>query len=155
MNFLEKNLEDIIYETDNESLNERGLYIEGRKYRQIRIGNYGVCDLITFKKHIYPWGKDYIISVYELKKDEINEKTFFQALRYVRGVQRYLKNRGTNIRFKFEICLIGNSVNNYDNIQYVASFCDKIDIYTYKYKYDGIYFELNPEVFLREEGFNG
>lgn len=53
MNFLEKNLEDIIYETNNKYLRERGLFINGIKKRQLRIGNYGIADIVTFKKGDY------------------------------------------------------------------------------------------------------
>ena len=47
MSFLEKDLEDIIFETDNDLLFEHGLFIDGQKKRQVRIGNYGIADLIT------------------------------------------------------------------------------------------------------------
>lgn len=45
--FLEKTLEDIIFETSNDDLKERGLWICGNKKRQVKIGNYGIADLIT------------------------------------------------------------------------------------------------------------
>ena len=47
MKFLEKDLEEIIFETSNKELNERGLFVYGKKYRQLRIGNYGVADLVV------------------------------------------------------------------------------------------------------------
>ena len=49
MNFLEKNLEDIIFETDNVDLRKRDLFIFGKKKRQVRIGNYGTCDTMVVK----------------------------------------------------------------------------------------------------------
>lgn len=45
--FFEKTLEDIIFNTDNELLCEHGLLISGKKLRQVKIGNYGIADLIT------------------------------------------------------------------------------------------------------------
>jgi len=53
MNFLEKNLETILIETPNELLRNRGLKIYGKKRNQVRLGNYGIADLITLKKAEY------------------------------------------------------------------------------------------------------
>jgi hypothetical protein len=50
MNFLEKNLEDIIFETHENKLRDRGLEISGKKLRQLRIGNYGIADMITYTR---------------------------------------------------------------------------------------------------------
>ena len=52
MNFLEKDLEEIIYNTDKEMLTERGLpYHPFETFkRQLKIGNYGIADLVSFKK---------------------------------------------------------------------------------------------------------
>ena len=50
MKFLEKDLEEIIwdaYKNDKLSLiNNRGLFINGLIKRQLRIGNYGIADLV-------------------------------------------------------------------------------------------------------------
>lgn len=52
MDFLEKDLEDIIWnasQTDigREELKKRGLEIHGKMYRQVNLGDYGRCDLLT------------------------------------------------------------------------------------------------------------
>ena len=60
MKFLEKDLEDIIFEAPREELAKRGLHIEGKMYRQLRIGNYGIADLVTIQRPIMiPDGKNY------------------------------------------------------------------------------------------------
>ena len=71
MKFLEKDLENIIWESDNEKLREKGLEIYGKKFRQIRIGNYGVADLITVDRRKDCFDGNFLdITVYELKKEK-------------------------------------------------------------------------------------
>ena len=53
MRFLEKDLEQIIHESGMDQLNERGLPIDGKMFRQMRIGNYGIADLITVTRPMY------------------------------------------------------------------------------------------------------
>jgi len=90
MKFLEKDLEQIIYEADNDSLNEKGLLVTGKCYRQLRIGNYGVADLVYVdmpkyckSARMHMNGK---ITIVELKKDKVSVSSFFQALNYVKGI---------------------------------------------------------------------
>lgn len=69
MEFLEKDLEDIIWEAYQSEygkyeLFNKGLAISGKMYRQVNLGDYGILDLMTVS--INP--KDVIISIYELKK---------------------------------------------------------------------------------------
>lgn len=152
MNFLEKDLEDIICKTDNQKLYERGLYINGKKLRQVRIGNYGICDLITYDR-THPFALT--ITIYELKKDEVNEKTFSQVIKYLTGIKSYLSRRKPNLRVIYKIVLVGKTLNNYDSAAFLPSIFPSLDIYTYEYKYDGIYFVNKDNFILREEGFNG
>lgn len=71
MQFLEKDLENIIWETNNKKLQEKGLLIEGKKFRQLRIGNYGICDILTVQRENYYLGFSYLnITIYELKKEK-------------------------------------------------------------------------------------
>jgi len=53
MKFLEKDLEEIIFNADMKDLPEKGLHFTGVIKRQLRIGNYGVADLVTFTKGSY------------------------------------------------------------------------------------------------------
>ena len=52
MTFLEKDLEQIIFETPKEKLQEKGLVIKGKLLRQIKIGNYGIADLKIGRAHV-------------------------------------------------------------------------------------------------------
>lgn len=141
-NFLEKDLEQIIFETDNDYLCDRGLNICGKKYRQIDLSPYGIPDIITFERPFQNYQA--IITIWEFKKDTIGVNTFLQALRYAKGVKYLLeKNRPffNKIECEFKICLVGK------NIELTGSFCflpdifTNVSLYTYEYKYDGIDFK--------------
>ena len=87
MKFLEKDLEDIIWESDNIKLRKRGLSINGIKKRQLKIGNYGIADLVTCYKSINDFNNGLIVTVYELKKEKAGISAFLQALRYCKGIK--------------------------------------------------------------------
>lgn len=151
MKFLEKDLEQIIYEADKKELSNRGLTINGHIKRQLRIGNYGISDLISIRRY---FGK-LIITIYELKQNEINVSTLLQALRYAKGVSDYINNfRGKRIEIEYRIVLVGSIVADSDFI-YLPEFVDIVKIYTYNYKFSGIYFSEIGTFRLTNNGFNG
>lgn len=159
MRFLEKNLEDIIFETPNHLLNARGLHIHGVKKRQVHIGNYGVADLIVFDKGYLDVSEGELkhenssITIYELKQGEINIDTLLQAIRYAKGIERYfMKYR--HIEYDIKITLIGNSISKNSPFLYMADIMSKfLDFYTYTYDFDGIRFKRIYNYRLIEEGF--
>jgi len=166
MEFLEKNLEDIIFETKNEHLEERGLNISGKKLRQIKIGNYGIADIITWEKYpnvVFDGGL-LKITIYELKQNKVNASSFFQGIRYCRGVQSYLDKRKIEIPIKINLVLIGREIDKSSDFCYLTNLIDSDDyscgeaigfnIYTYRYDFFGIKFEHHYNYVLKDEGFN-
>lgn len=142
MKFLEKNLEDIIFETDNKKLFERGLPIFGKKLRQVNLGSYGIADLICFER-----SKDQIIvTVIELKKDCVNLDALIQALRYVEGIKNYFRLRKfykkSNIKYVIRLC--GSKISNQKEIALITSNISDdfllIDSHKYEYDVDGLRF---------------
>lgn len=167
MKFLEKDLEDIIWESDRTKLSERGLTIKGKLKRQLRIGDYGIADLVSFEKQTAIYGNRYLkITVYELKKDKIGISAFLQAINYVRGIKSYIKMRNKNIQVSFNIVLVGKEVDasgsfcfisnlireNNETIKY-DGFLDNVDFYTYKYSIDGLKFTPENNYDLSKNGF--
>ena len=151
MHFLERNLEDVIYNTDNRSLKEHGLFISGFKFRQVRIGEYGICDLITVKRKEH-WID---ITVYELKKDDITEQAFLQALRYVKGLSRWIeKTYGEQFltELSFNIVLIG-AKRPYSPLLYASDVIDNFMMYEYDVDINGIWFNKIEYYHLQNEGF--
>lgn len=130
MDFLEKDLEDFIFNSNNNQLDKSGLYFNEtsfNKKRQLNLGGYGIADLVVFEKHYY---KDYerqeilgsyiTINIIELKKDQIGIKAFMQALRYAKGIKDYLEKRKSNIKFYLKITLIGNRVSLENDMMYIT-----------------------------------
>lgn len=177
MTFLEKDLEEIIYESFNKDsgkeLKARGLPIYGKIKRQLKIGNYGIADLVTFEKdydyiqeplyqvddvnnktagvfHTYVEPKP-IITIYELKKDKIGISAFLQAIRYAKGIKRYLNKYDTY--FEIRIVLIGKEIDISGSFPYLVDIFENIEFYTYKYEVDGLKFYNINGCYLIEEGF--
>lgn len=179
MRFLEKNLEDIIFETDNELLRNRDLWIFGNKKRQVNIGNYGIADIITWqierddcpvncnnyseqkcKECNKSWKYEKInnlkIQIIELKQSEINIGAFLQAVRYLKGIKRYFEYRNFYHKVSFEIILIGEKINTNTGFDFIPDLfeinCDdyQSDESIRFYTYK---YEIDGLKFNRESGY--
>lgn len=157
MKFLEKDLEQIIYESSNKLLREKGLNIRGKKYRQLRIGNYGIADIISVRRY-----EDCLyINIYELKKDKAGISAFLQAIRYAKGIKDYLEHRDFSHDVKFGICLIAKEIDTTSDYIYLEQFTSNsmygvgfsLRNYSYKYDIDGIKFTPEENYSLIEKGF--
>lgn len=173
MRFLEKDLEEIIYSARKDTLSERGLSISGTLKRQLRLGNYGVADLVEFER---PYFNNYhkrhmkgVITVYELKQEKIGVSTFFQALNYVAGIRHWIeKNKPLLIdSFNYKIVLIGNSFDSSSSFIYLSDIFDNevqdictedevktsVRLLKYEYDVDGISFTELTGYKLSNPGF--
>lgn len=168
MRFLERDLEDIIYRTPNVLLRERGLYLRGKKYRQLKIGKYGVADLVCFDKGFRPKDNDPdwpietayhspTITVVELKKDVVNIGALFQSIGYLKGIMRYMDKRYPENNIQYRIVLIGSELQTGNSFPYIFEFMDgRIGLsgYTYEYDFNGLKFQqVNHGWSLTNEGF--
>ena len=171
MKFFEKDLEEIIYLSDKDKLSDRGLYLNGKLKRQLRIGNYGVADLIEYKRPYYhPYEKCFMkgtINILELKKDKIGVSTFFQALNYLKGIQTYLEENSKEFDYNYKITLIGSEFDTSSSFCYLGDMFNNdldeqyifttskisIDIYTYSYGLEGIEFTQVTGYNLKNKGF--
>lgn len=151
MEFLEKDLEDIIFNTSTKKLLERGLRVNGRRFRQLRIGNYGIADMVTIKCN----ENTVYITVYELKKNQINYTTLSQATRYIQGIKKYLEKRNNffNCEIVYSVQLVGKSINTSDDFIYLINFIDDVDVFIYEYDFDGIKFTIQDSWDLIDRGF--
>lgn len=168
MKFLEKDLEEIIYTSGRDVLEERGLSIEGKLLRQVKIGNYGIADLISIRKPRLVKGKYGFplsiepgeITIYELKKDQVGISAFLQSIRYLRGIKTYLEKRGKEHLFSISIVLIGDKIDTQGSFCFIPDLLltntedmGIISFYTYKYCVDGIRFTEQSGYDLRDKGF--
>lgn len=155
MTFLERELEDIIYE--NSSFEENRQYLQSRNFpimdhgvmlRQVDLSEYGIADLIDvfigWKRKGYE--RFIKIDIYELKKEEVNWDTFHQAVKYMRGVKLFLREYFPNHRLFLHTYLIGKTIDVKSNFCFTPSVFDNISVYTYKYAIDGLSFK-------EEEGY--
>jgi hypothetical protein len=172
MRFLECDLEEIIFLTEKEKIQERGLNVNGKLFRQKRIGEYGVSDLIEVNrpKMDVSFGEIFkgSVNVIELKKDKINVSSFLQAINYLKGIQTYLEEREMFDFFDYKITLIGSEIDSYSSFVYLTDIIsDKsesmgligegptfvLDCYTYRYDVDGISFKKEEYYNLKNKGF--
>jgi hypothetical protein len=160
MKFLEKDLEEIIYETYKKEPHElyiRGLEVEGKIKRQLRIGNYGIADLVTFKRgvdcdyapHVVPI---LIVTVYELKKDKIGISAYLQAIGYSKGLRTFFEERNVGYEIDLRIVLIGRIIDSSGSFCFIPSFDNNVNFYTYRYDVKGILFEECNNFNLRNTG---
>jgi hypothetical protein len=170
MSFIEKDLEEIIYTSGRDVLEERGLLIEGELRRQVKIGNYGIADLISITKPFYYIGRNGqhelqmgCITIYELKKEKIGISAFLQVLSYVKGIQSYLEKRQKQHLFYTSIVLVGKSIDTSGTFCYIPDIFElsssnsfdygTINFYTYNYQIDGLYFKSEKNYDIVKQGF--
>lgn len=166
MDFYECDLEEIIMSADKDILADRGLWLPNHYKNQVKIGNYGVADIVGYEIEYFEHPSDpsfhveKTIRVFELKKDSISVSAFLQAVRYIKGIQRYFTKTGRDIyEYKWNISLIGKDVNS--DLCYLPDLlleeCTdynlSLNIFTYKYCVTGIKFNQVSGYKLVEEGF--
>lgn len=145
MDFTEKDIEDLIFDAiknnNTDALQERGLHgINGYDLfsRQLDLGEYGRLDLvgINYDHNRFHVGEYRVldVGVFEIKRGVINKETFFQAIRYCKGIEDYL-DTGFNMKARFEIFLIGTSLCM-DDFCYTADFVRNLNVFTVKLDLD-------------------
>lgn len=174
MKFLEKDLEQIIYDSYKEDfgkeLEARGLDINGFIKRQLNIGKYGFCDLITIErldngyfdidrldennKELFSFinDKKLKITVFELKKDKIGISAFLQSIKYAKGVIDFFNKKGCN-NIDVHITLIGKKLDTSGSFCFIPNIFNNVKFYTYKYDFNGILFEEHKNYSLKNKGF--
>lgn len=148
LNLSERQLEDVveshlksINDTDRSSLSLRGLELltYGGKISVLRQKptNQSIhhrFDLLTHEKH-EDW---HILNLFELKKEEVNEKALTQAIEYADEILVYIINRVKHQRIKIRIHLIAPFVS--ENLYSYEQF--KTDHYSLNFQdvnFDSIY----------------
>lgn len=165
MKFLEKDLEQIIMETPNKMLQDRGLCIWGEKRNQVRVGNYGVLDVIALDRGNNEYKEPPTITLFELKKDKIGVGAFFQSINYIKGIQEYFIKRNIDIdKFLWNITLIGKELDTSGSFCYLpelianssmtpSRYLNSLEFYTYSYEIDGLIFKDHLGYTLNNKGF--
>jgi len=141
MDFIEKDLGDIIWETQqtNEGrklLSEKGLEISGKTFRHLYLGEYGTCNLLTLKFiDKYP-----IITIYELKQKLIDVNTLMQACVYLKGVKQWVDYH-YNYDCDVDLILIGKEIQINGDLLYLYNELSFVKILTYEIDINGFKFK--------------
>jgi hypothetical protein len=165
MKLSEKELEDIVFKSSNQALQEKGLEIFGRKIRQLKIGNYGIADIVAFSRAVEEIEGNTTsildIDIIELKQDIVNIQTFLQSIKYVKGITEYLYKRHF-FKFRINITLIGTSVDM-SNFIYLPDLIrlnnecydlyGRLNFYKVSYDVNGINFKNISGYKLIDSGF--
>lgn len=148
MSFLEKDLEDIVFEAMNtiegkEKLRSRGLIVNGKPFRQVEIGNYGRIDILTVS---YYSNFGFVFSVYELKKDKIDRDALMQGCRYIEGIKQLFPDVLEHRKVSYNLILIGRDIDKKGSFVYLYNMMPRnVKIYNYSYDIDGLKFGLIPK----------
>lgn len=160
MNILEKEIEDLIWHgITNELgiLNQKGLNInkEYRYLRQVDLGSYGRPDIVGFNFDLkYDGCRKVNIHLIEIKKEEVNENTFTQALRYCTGINRLISSSLKGCSVSFKIDLIGKYIAGYSDFIYLPNLFRSVGLYTYHIGFnEGLFFKEHKGYHLKDESF--
>ena len=155
MKFLEKDLENIIWQNANSEegrrrLAERGLNIPGITYRQVSFGSYGTADLVNF--HITNSLQENgayirVFTIYELKKEKVDIEAVMQAHRYKTALLQHLEEVQSSRPFDdiVRVVVIGSSIDSSSDFTFLYNYLFDTEIYLYDYKIDEIYFDLQEK----------
>lgn len=170
MNVLEHEIEEIIEQYSLtkdgcDKISERGLPVNSSLLRQVRIGGYGIIDLMSVRATFKSENILIELSVYELKKDKVDIGSVLQLCRYMSGIEHLLNDHKSYLESKhgMKMCLyptygylIGKKIDTRDDIVYLYDHLDE-DISIYEYSIDldkGILFkEVNRGWTLTEPEF--
>lgn len=158
MNFLEKDLEDIIYDSlkedtvfgienpNREKLFKRGFprlnfYGNARILRQPNFGVYGRPDLVHVNQDKHPQKDLYFldINVFELKRGELKVEHLMQLSKYLTAVKRLLSKLGI-YNADVKGYLIGQNILDTSWVFLYDYLMPDVNVYTYSYELDGIGF---------------
>lgn len=131
--FLERNLEDIIFE-NKETVSERGLtFFLDNTLRQFVLPSGKKIDLFSYSIN----GTSLSAKIFELKKDCLQYPDLIQVIEYESELYRNIYHNFSDIHI--EKILIGNSTDK--TTEYLAQDMLHLEVFTYKYMMDGIYFK--------------
>ena len=137
MNILEKEIEEIIYESlinNSEELQKRGLVLYPNCIRQLDLGSYGRADLICYKISKRGKYRAIYIQILELKKDTIDASTMMQSFRYEKGLREMIENsfNFSNTDIIVSHIIIGKTIQLNGDFVFSLDSIPNLRAYTYK-----------------------
>lgn len=116
----EKTIERFIVNTPKFEIFDAGLQRCGKIISQKKIGLYGISDVIGYHRDGH--NKVFYIDIYEIKLGVIGLKAYYQALRYLVGIKKYIEETrwglkkmslmDSDYRIVYTIILVGSKLEN-------------------------------------------
>ena len=146
MNFLEKDLETIIWE-NYAACEQRGLFLNykngfehGLRFRQMGLHPFGVADLVNI--YYNPFNNRCFVQIIECKRQQVNAATYLQAKRYGTAIEDiFFDFYLDGIKPEITYYLIGSELNTDGDLAHAIAKDESCKTYLYKYGVDGIRFE--------------
>lgn len=131
--FLERTLEDIVFD-NRDKIHMKGLKrLKSKSFRQVILPSGKKLDILSYdisnSGHLS-------FDIYELKRDYINIEAVCQAYNYYNEIGQLIDGHFKS--WDASIVMVGK---RYDNISILAGMKIPISVYTYEYGYDGITFK--------------
>ena len=152
MIFFDKSIKGLIQETETDVLNNKGLGIPlGKRFLDLRIGNYGIADMIVATR--IQGGLGIVILLF--KDYEIGIKDFINALEIRRGIERFYQKRGCKLNYtiKIKIKLVGGDLEKSGGFRYLPNLFPGIENIVYSLGVEGLSFKSLENCILTDEGF--
>lgn len=141
--FSEKSLEIMIFE-NRHAIRDRGFdKFYKHTERQFKLPNGGIIDLFTYEIE----GDHIKFRIIELKKGKLNLAAFDQILSYFIEVWAILDRSFKKVTY--ECVLVGEEVDDF--IEGLLMFGTDMNIFTYSFGYDGLFFKNKKEYPLFSE----
>lgn len=137
MIYLEKDLEDLIFTASDEELESRGFDINGTRLRQVNLGSYGICDILTYS--VCKKSKEIDITIYELKKNNLDYQTLMQAVRYSKGVKHFFQSRKSLFKVNIKIVLVGAKADAL--VYFLPDVFECVSVILYDFNITGVLFK--------------
>lgn len=165
MTFLEKELEDLLFEMLKDPVKltmERNFYCLGMLEwrRQVNLKKYGIADIVGIKiETLEDEQKTKVtIHVIELKRDVINYATLGQASRYMSAIIKEVYEKINNeheIKIDANISLVGSSIDMAGDFCFMLDTCQNLRIYKANFHpYKGLLFEKLGNYYFKDSQTN-
>jgi hypothetical protein len=136
--FLEKNLEDLIFENKASVVGRGFPALHPTLCRQFRLPSGKCIDLLSFSVEenvLYA-------SVFELKREKLTIQSLLQLLGY--GSEFLFSASPHFLRVEMDMVLVGNDYDQQLGLMLTQML--PVEVYLYKYTYDGLFFKRSQSM---------
>ena len=153
MKILEKDLKQIVWESNLDELRYRGFPVAstGKMFKDLKIGNYGSADMILVDRV----DGNFNISICVFKEGKIGLAALLEAIKLQKGIDSFLRERKgfRSDLLHFYINLIGSEIDTSGSFCFIPDLYIEISYYLYYLDLNGLSFTSSDGHRLIDEGF--